>query len=341
MSMDMKPSPPPKITTITPLFRSARNPQSTRVELKYGPYAMPGSNDTTLIKMPGMEDETGVVDVMLMGGTATKPCSDCTLKYAKADLTYADGSKANLNTGAWLHHLTLSVVGPGRSDAFCGSKWKEGERMLVVHNDRNDTYYGLHGEDKYGYYLSDADKMSLVLELKNDATDTKQVFLTITFEYIPGKPEGYKAVRPLWMDAQSCDAPSSEIDPPKDKKVFTLESIPWVSPLNGTLLTTVGHMHDGATHLEITLNDKLACDSVARYGGNKEYEPTPEYIKLGAPAMPHITRYTPCNDFGKIKKGDQIRIKGYYDFEKNAPGLGSGGSPTGVMSIAMIILGVD
>jgi hypothetical protein len=341
MSMDMAPAAPPKITTINPLFRSTTNPKSTRVELKYGPYKMPGSNDTTLMKMPGMEDETGVVDVMLTNGKATKPCTDCTLKYAKADLTYADGTKANLNTGAWLHHLTISVVGPGRSDFACGAKWKDGERILVVHNDRNETYYGVNGADSYGYYLSNEDKMSLVLELKNDATDTKEVFLTITFEYTPGKPANYKAVKPLWMDAQTCDAPSSEIEPPKDKKIFTLESKPWTSPIDGTLLTTVGHMHDGATHLEVSVNDKLVCDSIATYGGNKDYEPTPEAIKLGAPKMEHITRYSPCANFGKVKKGDQIKLKAFYDFEKYKPGYGTSGAPTGVMGIALMFLGVE
>lgn len=213
--------------------------------------------------------------------------------------------------------------------------------MLVVHNDRNDTYYGLSGADNYGYYISDADKMSMVLELKNDSHDTKQVYLTLTFEYIPGKPAGYKAVKPLWMDAQSCDAPSSEIEPPKDKKIFSLESKPWVSPIDGNLLTTVGHMHDGATHLEITLNGKLVCNSVATYGGDKAYEPTPETIKMGAPAMPHITRYGHCADFGKVKKGDEIKVKAFYDFEKNVPGVGTSGTPTGIMGIALMFLGVD
>ncbi|TLD30278.1 hypothetical protein E2P81_ATG06931 [Venturia nashicola] len=341
MDMDMKPAPPPKITTIDPLFRSAANPKSTRVELKYGPYKMPGSNDKTLMKMPGMEDEAGVVDVMLMNGKATKPCSDCTLKYVKADLTYVDGAKANLKDGAWLHHYTTSVVGPGRSDLACGSKWKDGERLFVVHNDRNESYFGLNGQDNYGYYLSNEDKMSTVLELKNDATDTKEVFLLVTYEYTPGKPANYKAVKPLWMDAQNCDAPSSEIEPPKNKKVFTVESKQWTSPIEGTLLTTVGHLHDGATHLEVMLNNKTVCDSKAVYGGNPEYVPTAKTLQLGAPKMEHITKYSPCADFGKIKKGDQISLKGYYDFEKNSPGLGTSGMPTGVMGIAMMYLGVD
>jgi len=341
MDMDMKPSPPPQIKSIAPLFRTATNPKSTRIEMKYGPYDMPSSNDTTLMKMPGMEDETGVVDVMLMNGKATKPCSDCTLKYAKADLTYKDGTPANLNTGAWLHHLTLSVQGPGRADVACPN-YKDGERMLVVHNDRNDTYYGLSGTDNYGYYLSNADILNLVLELKNDATQVKQVYLTLTFEYTPGKPASLKSVKPLWMDAQNCQAPSSEIEPPKDKKIFTLESQPWSAPADMDLLTTVGHMHDGATHLEISVNNKLVCNSVAQYGGNKDYEPTKEAItKLGLPDMAHITRYSPCAAFGKVKKGDQIRLKAFYDFEKNKPGYGTSGVPTGVMGIALMFLGVD
>ena len=301
---------------------------------------MPSANDTTLMKMPGMEDETGVADV-LWKENAAKPCSDCTLKYAKADMHYTDGSKSNLDTGAWLHHMTLSTVGPGRVDFACGSKWKDGERILVVHNDRNDTYYGLSGDDKYGYYLRDDDKLSMILELKNDANIVKHVYFTVTFEYIPGKPAGFKEVKPLWMDAQDCGAVSSEIDPPKGKKVFTLDSKPWTSPVDGELLTTVGHMHDGATHLEVQLNGKTVCDSVAKYGGNKDYEPTPETVKLGAPDMAHITSYGNCQKFGQVKKGDQITLKAHYDFGKNKPGVGTSGEPTGVMGIAMMFLGVS
>jgi hypothetical protein len=80
---------PAVIKTIEAKFKSAANPTSTRVELRYGPYVMPSSNDTTVMVMPGMEDETGVVDVMYMGN-ATKPSSDCTLKYASANLHYTD-----------------------------------------------------------------------------------------------------------------------------------------------------------------------------------------------------------------------------------------------------------
>lgn len=331
---------PVSIKTIDPVFRSAANPKSTRVEIKYGPFTMPSANDTTLMKMPGMEDETGVADVNWKENAA-KPCSDCTLKYAKADLHYTDGTTANLNTGAWLHHMTLSVYGPGRTDFACGEKWKDGERILVVHNDRNDTYYGLNGDDKYGYYLNDQDKLSMVLELKNELNVAKQVYFTVTFEYIPGKPAGYKDVKPLWMDAQDCAAVSSEIDPPKDKKVFTLESKPWTSPVEGDLLTTVGHMHDGATHLEVQVNGKTVCDSVAKYGGNKDYQPTPESLKLGAADIPHISSYGSCSRFGKVNRGDKVSLKAHYDFEKYKPGLGSSGVPTGVMGIAVMFIGVD
>lgn len=100
-------------------------------------------------------------------------------------------------------------------------------------------------------------------------------------------------------------------------------------------------MHDGATHLEVTVNNKMVCNSTATYGGNKDYEPTAKTLQLGAPKMDHITRYSPCADFGKVKKGDQIGLKAYYNFEKYSPGLGTSGAPTGVMGIAMMFLGID
>jgi hypothetical protein len=177
---------PAVIKTIKPKFKGAANPTSTRVELYYEPYIMPSSNDTNVMVLPGMEDATEVVDVMYMGNV-TKPCSDCTLKYTPANVYYTDSTVANLNTGAWLHHMTLSVYGPGRSDFARGSEWKDGQGMLVVHNDHNETCCDAMGQDKLGYYLSNGDKMSMVLEVKNDATIPKNVYFTVTFEYKPGK----------------------------------------------------------------------------------------------------------------------------------------------------------
>jgi hypothetical protein len=324
---------------IIPLKAEFNLPGSTRVKVKYGPYTLPALNDTSAPKMPmkdaygneGMEDEGGLFDTM--SDSITKPCDDCLLKYSHSNLEYEDGSTANLNTGAWLHHLAVSADGPNKVDLACGTKGSE--RLLAAHNDRADTVFGVSGADKMGYYLAAEDKLSMKLELKNEALVPRKVFLTITWEFIPGKPEGYKNVKTLWLDAAECGAPSSEIPPP-DGDVFTLTSKPWLADADGyKLLNTLGHMHDGGQHLEIYANDKLVCDSVATYGGD------PLYVTAeGADKNDHISKMGLCQKFAELKKGDKLHLKAYYDFEKHSGLRNLKGKLSGVMGISVVFVEV-
>lgn len=74
---------------------------SKRVQIKYGPFTVPGSgvnNGMKNFKLP----------------EAKLPCHGCLITWMQAGLEFADGSYANANTGMWLHHTVL--VNRGRSD---------------------------------------------------------------------------------------------------------------------------------------------------------------------------------------------------------------------------------
>jgi hypothetical protein len=292
----------------------------------------------------GMENEGGMLDAT--NKNALKPCSDCTLKYAKAYLKYPDGSVANVNTGAWLHHLTMSVRGPGRSDLRCPGGTmrvpKNEERMLAFHNDRNETYFGLSATDARGYYLGKDDEMVLELMLKNELNVPKDLEFSIEWEYIDGKPEGYGDVRGLWLDIAPCGAMMSDLPPPHGKKQFKFESQEtWTSSIDGRLLNTVGHMHDGSTEFHILQNGKNICTSKAVYDDNPEYIPAAEAISKGATLMSHITRYTPCLDIGEIRKGDKFTVAADYDFLEHAPLKNKIGTHSDVMGLAMVFVEVQ
>lgn len=241
----------PVMKTIAPLFNSAENP-TKRVQIRYGPFTMPAANDTSVMPMPGMEDEGGVVDVSWAIGEPVKPCSNCVLKQGQMTLTYTDGSLANLDSGAWLHHVTLATVGPNRRDYACPNVEKQGmgiiggdhERFMVVHNDRNETFWGANGADQAGYYLGgDADKLAMILELKNELNVPKDVYLVQEFEYLPGElPKGWLDVKGLWLDAAKCGVMSSEIEAPSANEGFELASEPWIATEDAKFLTTVAHV---------------------------------------------------------------------------------------------------
>jgi hypothetical protein len=313
-----------------------------RVRMRLGPYTLPAVDDASAPKMPmkdaygneGMEDEGGLYDTM--ADSIQKPCSDCTLKYAKANLEYADGNTANLNTGAWLHHLALSVDGPSKVDLACGTPGTE--RLLAAHNDRAETFFGTTAEDKFGYYLGSKDTISMKLELKNEAKVPKSVYLALEWEFLPGKvPAGFQNVKTLWLDAAECGTPSSELPAPNDK-AFVLESKPWVASTDSDLLFTSGHMHDGGSHVEVYTNDQLACNSTATYGGD------PLYVSKGLneamDAEDHISSMSYCRGMGHVKKGDKIHLKAVYDLIAH-PGLKNlKGKLSGVMGISVMMVTV-
>jgi hypothetical protein len=362
-----------KVEEIPSLF----SPKNKRVRVTYGEYRLPPFNSTGGMNMggaggmdmggkgmggmdmggkgmggmdmgagnamAGMEDEGGLFDAS--DKAAPKPCSDCTLKYAMSYLKYPDGSVANINTGAYVHHLTMSVVGPGRVDLRCpgGTKRipKDMERMLAFHNDRNETFYGVTATDEMGFYLGKDDKIDLEMMLKNELDIPKDVVYTIEWEYVPGRPQGYGDVHGIWVDVAPCSAMMSDLDPPKGKKVFQLVGEEWKSTINGRLLNTVGHMHDGGERVNILSNGKVVCKSEATYDGKAEYIPGPEAISRGAANMSHISSYSPCINIGQIKKGDMIGITSDYDFEKHNPARNKKGQDSDVMALAMVFVEVQ
>jgi len=304
-----------------------------RVRVTYGRYNMKGFNETGGSMGP-MAHEGGMHNAS--NKKAPFPCYDCILKYAKAFLTFPDGKSANFATGAYLHHLTGSVVGPGREDVACpgGTERipKGMERMLAIHNDRNETFYGVTATDKMGFYIGKDDVFDLELLLKNELNKPQEVVFSIEWEFIPGKPAGYQAVKGIWMDVAPCSAMMSDIAPPTGKSQFTIDSKEWAIPFDGSLLNTVGHMHDGGVNVQISVNGKQVCESNAEYGTSPDYS-------SGADSK-HISRYTPCINIGAVKKGDKLAISTTYDFDKYAPLLNKIGEKSHVMGLALLFVAV-
>jgi hypothetical protein len=290
----------------------------------------------------GMENEGGLTDASYTN--APKPCSDCTLKYAKSYLTYPDGSVANIDSGAWVHHLTMSVTGPGREDLRCpgGTQRipKGMERMLAFHNDRNETYFGVTALDKMGFYLGQEDSITLELMLKNELNVPKEAEYSIEYEFVPGRPEGWGDVRGIWVDVAPCSAAMSDLPIPKGKTKFTVSGDPWKSTINGRLLNTVGHMHDGGLVIDIKQNGQSVCASKAVYEGHPGYIPSKDAISKGAADMAHINYYTPCLDIGEIKKGDVLDISASYDLDKYKPLTNKIGAESDVMGLALLFVEV-
>lgn len=232
--------------------------------VKYGPYQL----------TPDRDNE---ISVLQWTRNATKPCSDCVLKYAAVDLVHQDGTAAAATDDIKLESLVLSIEGDGHKDLSCDSSVK-GERILVADGNRKETIYGLSGSDEYGIYLSTEDKLSIHAEMSNSAGAARNVLLQLTFEYVQGKPANHKTVKAAWFDAEPCGAQ------------------PFVSPYSGKWVAMT--VDETGPDLTLLQNGRRMCETrLADANLAKKY-----------PELDPTAKFMQCM-VGDVKEGDRILLK--------------------------------
>ena len=108
--------------------RPAQAATSTKT-VRYGPFTIPAATSAA---------DPGMVHNKLLFGVA-RPCVDCHITGFKPDLVYADGTRANMDSGPMLHHMVLTSQ--WRSDATCAGSWLglAGERFFASGNERTPS----------------------------------------------------------------------------------------------------------------------------------------------------------------------------------------------------------
>jgi hypothetical protein len=173
----------------------------------------------------------------------------------------------------------------------------------------------------------------------------KWVWVTVTYDYLDGPQPNYRKGGMVWKSisvttAGVCPSTTMSQSPfgasnvtsdmiPKSE-VFSESSVPWISPTDGTIVMTGGHMHDGGVSTEIFQNNKLICSSIPHYsnstGGMGGHGHASEMPKSGGAGgggnsnkeNEHIQSQSRC-DFPQglpLKKGDTMYIRTNYDFRK-------------------------
>jgi len=111
---------------------------------------------------------------------AKMPCSNCYITAMQANIKYTDGREANIDTGAWLHHMVSSM---GIKPIFASGN----ERTpLVLDNDM-----------KYGLDVGPTDRISMMIDLMSASSENKNLLLTMTYDYVPKM--GAVAYKPVFM----------------------------------------------------------------------------------------------------------------------------------------------
>ena len=257
------------ITQATPASAATRT-------VRYGPYTIPAGTD---MEMGELENRLNL--------WVSKPCSNCTITRMQPNLVYADGSRANVNTGAMLHHMVLASQ--FRSDPTCSGNalGLVGERFFASGNERTVIEY----PSGFGYRVGFLDQWNLIYDLMNMEPEAQTVYIEMTFNYVSGSG-GLEAVKPVWLDIDQCG--DSEYSIPAGTSDAHWD---WNVNVPGRVVAI-----DQSTGQSI-------CNSVATYGG------APDYIDMmGEPWISSMSRCI-ANPVATVARGQTVRLHSVY----NAP----------------------
>jgi hypothetical protein len=145
-------------------------------------------------------------------------CKDCTVLAVKIDVVFENGTRADVSSGVYLHHILSVNIVPDRQlksnmisgfSSFCGGSAVEQavssltDVMGMFTNSFQQAIFGFGAVDEFtqwfttpdgkfnsGFYLGNNDKMLMQAEIVNYRKEPQKVFLQFDVEYLPGKVGG-------------------------------------------------------------------------------------------------------------------------------------------------------
>lgn len=222
---------------------------------------------------------------------------------------------------------------------------KNTERYFVTGNERLPFHFynpSLDKKDASGYQLDAQDKFFFLVELMNMNMKDSSVYITMTYDILDGKlPAGWSDVKTVFLDANACK--SSEVASPKGKTKFEISSKAWRPNIEGRIVDSMGHLHDGGIDIDITTHGKPLCKAVATYAGSPEYVYREVAMEMHGDkvAKEHISAMPGCGSkniaITHMKRDQSWITRGKYDYTQRAANL-EAGSPSEVMAISIIIV---
>ena len=170
---------------------------------------------------------------------AAPPCKNCWITDMVPSLVYesdannANGTVANLNNDAMMHHFVL-INPPPRADTVCpgGLQASLGERFFAAGNERSQ----MHLPSPYGYFNGSADELDADLPPREQGRRAKNISIEIVYQY---RTAGGEDALPLWLDIDGCRTPST-----RRRSATPTPTSDWTSTVNGRMLAINGHLHD-------------------------------------------------------------------------------------------------
>jgi hypothetical protein len=115
------------------------------------------------------------------------------------------------------------------------------------------AFAGKSSEIKTGAFVSHTDMFAMSSELVNYDPMDKEIYITLDFEYVPGKASGLLNVGMGALSVDDCSSPGGIIQPPKGKAV-TYKGVEWTLLDDGYFVSFTPHLHDGGVYTKIFLN---------------------------------------------------------------------------------------
>jgi hypothetical protein len=272
----------------------ASGPQVSKVRV--GPFVLP----------PAPLGDTGEQNRFVP--TIPKPCGDCFITAVVPKLVYADGKRADMDTGVMLHHLV--IFEPGKADATCGPTQGIGAlgRRIFASGDERTPMQLPSG---FGFKVEPG-RWTGVVDLMNHSDQARTVFFEADVTHVPASTAGMKPVTPVWLDVADCG--NSQYSVPAGHSATPWD---WHSTVTGRIVAAAGHVHPGGqgVTLDDTSTGQRICASRATYGSG---------MFAGM-----VTSMSSCSwdSLGVVRAGDDLRITSLYDAPRTL---------TGVMGIMLI-----
>jgi len=222
-------------------------------------------------------------------------------------------------------------AGPMRWDPVCWGKFSlphsairqtpsTAERYYSSGNERTAfDFMGRNGGT--GYYLTPQDKFYYLIDLMNMNEDNRQVFMTMTYDYLEGElPPNWNSTKTVWLDVASCG--TSEVQPPKQSGSFEIKSYPWKPNFEGRIIDSIGHLHDGGIAVQTMLGDgQMLCETRSAYTEKPEFRFAGVAMGPDKAAKEHISSMTSCLADLKtqdlwLRKNQSLQVIGKYDYVK-------------------------
>jgi hypothetical protein len=168
-------------------------------------------------------------------------CNDCTVLAGHARMVYKNGTQTGISNGVYGHHFITVDLGrpqilppafPACANRFAGSNLGgasplggvlsgiQGKNSHGSHQKRQmpgiSVFVAKGGDDgksiftavnstvKSGFYIGKQDSILFTAELVNYDPIPKEVYFSLDYEYIPGRPQGLLDVGMGTLDVTGC-----------------------------------------------------------------------------------------------------------------------------------------